>query len=139
MPSTNSRLQRKQTPLSEIAAYVRGEYQPDDDTKTLWISSGWMQENGKITEQGLVESGLPLRSTFWLRLGADVKIHSHTLPKDLRLPIVWADKSHKDRRNWYWVVALPSGEHVIDVPIVYSPRHEVLEIKLPLDSIEKRE
>lgn len=126
---------------SKLAAYIRGETELLEIEVQEFKDNGWLREDGvKVTQLGLEESGIPLRETYWLQLGSDVKIHSHTLNKGLRLPIVWADRTHKNRRNWYWTVALPTGQEdpkVINVPLSYSPRHQVLEIKLPLDSVKE--
>lgn len=126
---------------NDFAEYIRGRYEPAEETRLEWQAIGWMREDGKVTQSGLEDSGILLKPTYWLQLGSDVKIHSHTLPKGMRLPIVWADRESKDRRNWYWVVALPTGMEdpkVIDVPLSYSPRHEVLEIKLPMEDVNEK-
>lgn len=139
----NSVRQERYTLLNQddLAAYIRGEYELTDEDRNEWQAIGWLREDGvKVTQDALTDSGIPLRDTYWLMLGSDVKIHSHTLPKGMRLPIVWADRSHKERRNWYWTVALPTGledPKVIDVPLSYSPRHEVLEIKLPMEKVNE--
>src|SRR5688572_10332314 len=67
---------------NDLASYIRGEYELTDEVRNEWVAIGWLREDGvKVTQDALTDSGIPLRDTYWLQLGSDVKIHSHTLPK----------------------------------------------------------
>jgi hypothetical protein len=57
----------------------------------------------------------------------------------LRLPLSWRNQEGNNRRKWYYVVALPinNGEDAVDLTLMFSPRHIVKEVKLPIDTINK--
>ena len=123
--------------IPSLVSYITGEktkLQPN--TIKAMQKREWLAEDGKtVTQSGILVSGVPTVDITFLVLGVDVVLGKHTLPKDLKLPITWADRSHKDRRNWYYTVALPfkDGEEAIHLPLYYNPKHTIEIRKLPLD------
>jgi hypothetical protein len=125
---------------SKLVAYIKGEVTTlHGNTKNAMVKRGWLTEEGKVTDIGLDASGLPTITTTLLEIGTDVQIGKYILPKGLRLPLVWRNQDGKNRRNWYFVVALPikGGDDAVELTLAYNSKHLVKVAKLPLDTVNK--
>lgn len=116
--------------IEQLQAYIRGETSEFSD----FIEHGWVTEAGEVTERGQEVSGYRFDDIHFLVLGSDVFVAGLLIAKGTELMLVWADRSNRDRRKWVYTVAIKSEEgKIYRLPILHSPRHEVISKRLPLD------
>lgn len=125
--------------VQSLTSYVKEGTKLHGNTVNALVKRGWLAEDGEhVTEVGLEAIDMPTIEVTFLQLGSDVTLGKYQLPKGAKLPLVWANREHKDRRKWYFITGLvqPNGKE-LQLTLAYNPKHEVITQKLPIDTVKE--
>ena len=94
-----------------------------------FIDKGWVNLDGRPTNEGVLESGLPYLEWSVLVLGSVVKVRSMSLDADNELPIIWRGES--GGRKWFRVILKDEQGRGIPTVLWDSPNHRVEKVLIP--------
>ena len=128
--------------MTVFESYVHGKLLWENlnaEVRAEWAAARWVTERGGVLDEGFVANEIQTVDAHILELGADTTIGGYVMPKGTQFAMVWFNRDHKERRNWYYTLVTgvkqeDGSVQEIKFNLSYSPRHVILTRKLPIDT-----